>query len=941
MKNKICILLAFFSFIESEGTTIGTKSVPDEINSPRDNNKSTGFSVKSYPVDRPLWEIFADDLNADGKPEIIACDVDGIVTVRNPGNPYFLTYAAGALIYQFESADLNNDGIKEIIMSSLDPRIPVKAIDLKGNTVQVFGESFGPERIEAADMNKDGNSELAVSIDNLKGGFSSSGTAAGVRLYDNKGVKIWEKFERLREFHIADLIKGGELELVTGGPGVNFRTYNKEGEQMNHMEAKNSLLDHFILADIDKDGIIEIVASHESGNRSRDIELLCLKGGNILWNIKCPSQMKEDCWDYSAVQTVIGCGDFDKYTPGKETVMVGTNWLFLFDSKGSLLYQNHGGYKEYWGSWMPDGINPMDIGLWNSDDPELFFSSSRYRHQAYYKLTYGGRDEFRTFPVPDQEKHLDDIYCSLRKQPVQKADGDQKIKVFFEMNPLLEYAFLTASEETLRRYRIMLDSLESPHLEYLLNWDPNTPMPRKYRYNLTTDQIVERARLFERTGIPFGFWVSHAQRIWISDEVLQKSKEAAPTMFRFICAVENLENFYSPGSLEWMKWVKKTLDFCAENKMKMIFKDKQDIWALLPADTAFANVFFKPEYKDVVVPAFSTNQPYHFETQLGGLLGLKMAGLCNEFGISSQYWNWHEWGGYPRGIRDITPAMVCPSDIILRLDLMGIALGATWVNLEHGQPYFLEDMMKGLAPMAYRHREIVFDLIRKNILNPGTAPVNINKTFIVRSLHPEMISAKENKRNIMYPYYNRNTEGLRKGFLPARFMFEPYPKYAFPRIAYSSEWNSITCFPQTPYGWVPVLPPQVSLFPERFSIKTDGEKIMINSKLEEAEKAVPFVSKMLSDGTKDIPLEASGTCMIIHKERSEGKKYTIILIDPGYLAPTGVETILISRKGNIVKAMDMVSGTSIKFRGNSCPLHIQPGAFRVLKVELASSEKVY
>ena len=53
-----------------------------------------------------------------------------------------------------------------------------------------------------------------------------------------------------------------------------------------------------------------------------------------------------------------------------------------------------------------------------------------------------------------------------------------------------------------------------------------------------------------------------------------------------------------------------------------------------------------------------------------------------------------------------------------------------------------------------------------------------------------------------------------------------------------------------------------------------------------------------------------------------------------YLAPTGVATTLISKHANIVKATDMISGESVTFRGNSCSVQVQPGAFRVLKIEL-------
>ena len=36
-----------------------------------------GFTVERLEVERPLWEMLIDDLDADGQPELVACDVDG------------------------------------------------------------------------------------------------------------------------------------------------------------------------------------------------------------------------------------------------------------------------------------------------------------------------------------------------------------------------------------------------------------------------------------------------------------------------------------------------------------------------------------------------------------------------------------------------------------------------------------------------------------------------------------------------------------------------------------------------------------------------------------------------------------------------------------------------------------------------------------------------
>jgi hypothetical protein len=65
--------------------------------------------------------------------------------------------------------------------------------------------------------------------------------------------------------------------------------------------------------------------------------------------------------------------------------------------------------------------------------------------------------------------------------------------------------------------------------------------------------------------------------------------------------------------------------------------------------------------------------------------------------------------------------------------------------------------------------------------------------------------------------------------------------------------------------------------------------------------------------------------MIIQKEAEN--TWRLILMDPGYLAPKGVETVIRAKAGNIIKAVDMISGEIIK-----AGIKIEPGAFRVVRI---------
>lgn len=877
-----------------------------------------GFSVNVLPVERPFWELFAEDLDGEGRPEIIGCDVDGTVTVRHEGEAPFLQLNAGALVYQFAAADLDGDGMKEILFSSVDPKLPLRAIDLRGQTVRSFEEARGPERVAAGDLDGDSRPDIAVSVDNQRAG---SGIAAGLTVYDRAGRKLWAKERTLRHFAFADWVPGDGQELVVGGPGTEFTVYGRTGDERKRFAVKGALLEQFEVADIDGDGSPEIVAIYQGG---ANYGLVCHNGIKELWDTPVAVSLRSSGTGASAL---VACGDFDAKLAGRETVVVGLHVVTVVDATGSVVYQSRDGRDgAYWEMWAPDGINSPDIAFWAGPVPQLFLSSSRFRHPACYRLEYGKTDEFKAFKVLDQEKHLDRMYAAVKARSALPPRTSERIKVFMALGE-----FARVPEATLRQYAAALKRLETPALEYLVMYEASDLLGHERGQKMTTDQIVERARLFEKTGIPFGYFATHGGQVWITREAIRRSKEAAPRMFRFLYIAENLETLYSPLYKDVLKWTDEALDFCTAHGMKMIFKEKHDVWGLLPSDPEVFNVLFSPEHRETTVPIWSTNQPYQPEIQLGGMLGLKSAGLCREFGMSTQYWNWHEWGRYPRGIRDVSPTYVCPADIILRLELMGVALGGTWVHVEGGQTYLESDPREGVVPLANRHRELVYEMVRKSLLVPGALPANLNRATVVRTFHPGLEAGKEQGRRIAYPYYERNTEALRRGFIPARYLFEPYAEEAFPRLAYVEDWNVRSCFPQTPYGWVPVLPPAAKLPPGAFAIHTDGERVRLTGDWQDAVAAAPDVARVLQQGAAAIPLQAPGACLILQRD-GEGT-CTALLLDPGYLAPQGVDTTLTATDRPLRNVTDLITGTPFEVMENGCRVVIEPGAFRLLQVE--------
>ena len=902
-----------------------------------------GFEVERVETPRPVWEIHSASLGDDHPEEIITCDVDGVIEVRSPGRAGArLRLDAGALVYDFAVADLDGDRRPEILFTTIEKDRPLEAVDLAGKTVRRFDAARGPRKVRLGDMDGDGRPEIAV----------SAGRMGGVLLLDTEGKVLWEAPPGDRPLDVifadVDPAPGRELAVSYGGPRLAWWIVTRSGtaRRVTHSDSQRVFNLAMRAADIDGDGRDELVFLR--GQDENAEALVCAKqdaggGVSILWSAPLPEKQQGF---FGFLET----GDFHPATPGPEIVCGGTHVLFLFDAQGTLLHRSgrdtiQGGTAAR--QWDPGRLLIPDLAVApvaKGKPARLWAASSRLRDPAVYRLTLGpGKPFLRDFPIADDEAHLDALYDSVRRctprpaadvAPGATAGGPPpKFHVFYVRN----YFKGGDKTEALEIFKA-LQARESDNLEYLLMYDASDLASHPRGTKLTTEQIVENARWMEEQGIPFGYFAVHGCESWLSEEAIRLSLDAAPRSFRFVYVAEDFESIYSEKSTGFVPWCARALALLAPRGKKLIFKEKHDAWASIIADPQISGPLFRPEYRDAIVPVWATNQPYQPEAQFGGMLGLQLAGWAREFGMSTQYFNWGEWD-----LRDVNLCRLTPSDITLRLELLGAALGGTWIHIEGGQPYLMRTSGIELDPMARRHRDLVYEMIRKGLLSPAPALANVNHTALVVALHNEYERGRQEKLALKSFKMSAGPGPLRDGFLPSRLIFEPWPPHAFARLAYRQRWHVETCFPETPLGWIPVVTRDCGA-PAGFSpLFTDAEKVWLGDRA--ADRAWPggnglaasgkmdALGALLEQGAKDIPLASPGACVVIHRLGEPGA-FRVFLIDPGYLAPRGVETVLESRVGDFAAVLDAVTGEALPAQGSRCALSIPRGAFRILDVRL-------
>lgn len=875
-----------------------------------------GFQVERFELPRPVWEIAAGRWQEGGEAFLAACDVDGRIAI-SPAGPVAWTqiHDPGALVFDFAFADVDGDGNREILHSLIDVTAPLAALDRQGQIVRRYEAVRGPCKIRT--WNAGGKAPATLIA-------AKPRENRGALLMNQSGKVLWSTEERTGGLDFARSKAGEDARLVVsyGGPRLNFWIVDPAGQarEVRSPDSRRLFNNQMRAADLDGDGADELVFLR--GKSDSAMECVCCVNldGSKRWETPFAGNLQGSFGFLEAA-------DFVAEEAGLETVAGGSHALFVLSAKGALLHQSSAAPSKGENAsrqWDPGRILLPDLALERGQPARLWAASSRLRDRAVYRLAFAKTGPFLgDFPVPDDEAHLDDLAKAVRDAPAQPA-GDGKFKVIYTRS----YFSRMTRDEVLEVHRA-LQARETSNLEYVLMYDPSDLMSHPRGAKFSTGQIIEDARWMEANGIPFGYFAVHGGEIWLSTRAIEGALQAAPRMFRFVYAAEDVEGIYQPKGAAFLPWCARMLRLLAPQGKHLLLKEKHDSWATAISDPALRAALFEPGLRHALVPIWATNQPHQPEAQFGGMLALKASGWVKEFGMSTQYWNWGEWGQ-----RDVNLAQMTPADITLRLELLGAALGASWLHIEGGQPYLTPPPHPQLEPMAKRHRDLVYELIRKGLLRPDPVLANVSDGALLMRHHPYYDELRKAEASLKSFKSSAGPSPLREGFMPVRQMLEPWPDWAFAALAYGQRWHVETCFPRTPLGWTLIAQEEWRSDQKTAWLETDGERVRINGRWEAARDAQPAIAHWLRDGARRIPVTASGACLVLQRLDGDGGRYRAILIDPGYLAPEGIRTVLTGVTGTLESAQDVLSGLMLPVTNGRASLDLPRGAFRIVDLQV-------
>ncbi|MHA1379635.1 MAG: FG-GAP-like repeat-containing protein [Candidatus Helarchaeota archaeon] len=271
------------------------------------------------------------DIDKDGKNEVICGGVQGSVFVYDGEGTLKWEKNIGKWVYDVTTADIMGNGKLEIIAVSRDKTL--RLIDCEGNELwqakfprYVRNSNFG-------DINGDGKLEVI-----------GSDTDQIMKVFDGQGNQLWEFQFELKppdpnievrsnvQIATGDLTGDGKDEIIAGSEDAFLRVFNGEGKELWNHKFEGAI--HTIIAtDLKGDGKLEVIVGAEAeldseGKATPDTKNLIVfdNTGKILWHRN---------FDGAVFCSIVG----DVNNDGKPELVIGTQTSFvgIFDQDGKDL----------------------------------------------------------------------------------------------------------------------------------------------------------------------------------------------------------------------------------------------------------------------------------------------------------------------------------------------------------------------------------------------------------------------------------------------------------------------------------------------------------------------------------------------------------------------------------------------------------------------------
>lgn len=469
---------------------------------------------------------------------------------------------------------------------------------------------------------------------------------------------------------------------------------------------------------------------------------------------------------------------------------------------------------------------------------------------------------------------------------------------------------------------------------------------RRMPYKNTADELVSAITGKEAKGENVLVWAGHGDAVYFPLATFERLLRAGPAHLKgFVFAEMEGTSQHTQEVVEQI--ILPLAELCRQHGKIIFFRNKNIFWNGTCYLPFWSRVLLNEKYRDVFVPALEETNCRSQELSLAGRIGLWQSGVftrwaCRTVTDDANFNRMFEWGGQQvlsHHLRNLVSTASMGADIFLSDIHAGVRGTPTWV-------------MDGVDPLAAKDKA-ADDSGNNGYLFEQLAPFyRLLEKGIVQVPAREQLRSCADLALVMQAPPSENY--LKHGLNGHRYSFprDDDPPMVFSRLdsywggglvpehdfsAYAMRVRQRTCnfLPELPYGIVPIIPAGAATQGRfRQTLRTDGEFFLDQAgKRFTAAEFKPAVEKALQAAGARLPIAVAGPAHWSAVSLDE-KHIRVTLIDPGYLDPAERAVEVIFQTIKPIRCTDILSREILVTRNEKLTVTIPAGTFRIIDLEL-------
>lgn len=449
---------------------------------------------------------------------------------------------------------------------------------------------------------------------------------------------------------------------------------------------------------------------------------------------------------------------------------------------------------------------------------------------------------------------------------------------------------------------------------------------RRMPYKQTAEELVKLIAEKEAAGENTLIWAGHGNAVYFPLSTFEKLLQAGPRHLKgFVFAeMEGIEA-HTQEIVETI--ILPLAELCLRHGKIIFFRNKNIFWNGTCYLPMWSKVLLNDKYREVFVPGLEETNCRSQELSLAARIGLWQARCfarwaCRTVTDDANFTRMHEWEGQ-QVLTHHLRTLVATSSMGASLFLSDIHAGERTAAL-FGQllPFYLM-LEKGILQIPDPDRLLSCSDFALAMHSPPS------ESYLRHGMNGHRFNFPEDQNPPMV--FNR---------LDSYWGGSVLPDYDFSAYAMNVRQRTCNFLPELPFGLVPIVPTGAANGGRfRHTLVTDGVHFLdAEGKRHTASEYKAKVQEALKAAAAKLPVLVSGKATW-SAVRLDERHLRITLVDPGFLDPAARSVEILFQHVAPTTCVDILSGEFLKHEADKLKVTIPAGLFRIIDLELPSSDR--